>query len=86
MDLELATLNDIADELKRRYSGMLLVVTGPVQGQADDGEEGTALLWNGGAIMAIGLAEFAKLRLSIPNAVVEIVRESDDEDAEADEP
>lgn len=82
MDLELATIDDIANELNRRFRGVLLVVTGAADGEIGDEEEGTCLIWRGGAIQALGLAEYAKLRMSIPDRIIAI---DSDEDADDDE-
>jgi hypothetical protein len=73
--LQFATIDQIADELKRRYGSALVVVSGEERGNPDC--DGTHLLYRGGVMTGIGLAEFAKFRLLSTDVVV---REEDDED------
>ena len=57
-DLQLATMEDITDELKRRYDGVVLITVGEVNGQ-DDNLETPAIHWSGGQFQAWGLLQWA---------------------------
>lgn len=62
--LEFATITEIVAELRRRYSGILLVTQGE-PGQPADAEY-TRIYYGGGRIMAIGAAAWAKEFLMEP--------------------
>lgn len=58
--LELATLDQIYDELKRRYEGFLLITENPARN--DDENCSTNFFWAGGPSRAVGLAARFVLR------------------------
>jgi hypothetical protein len=55
VDLEAATLADIADELCRRYRGVVVLTEGPAAGPADGNVDEFSYARRGGLSMAMGM-------------------------------
>ena len=61
MDLELVSTDELFDELKRRFDGMIFH---GVKNKYKDSKEDTFFArWEGGGVLAIGLCEALKKRL-----------------------
>lgn len=61
MELELATGEELFDELKKRYEAILLVTVAPCENGVENAKGGMIhTSWCGGAVAALGLAVVAK--------------------------
>ena len=60
VSLELATMNEILDELDRRYDSVILCTVR----RRSTSEEETFINWRGGSVGALGLAERARRRVN----------------------
>jgi hypothetical protein len=59
-DLSLATVDDVLDELQKRYDSVMICA---VRSRSESQEE-HIINWRGGALGAIGLAERARVRIN----------------------
>jgi hypothetical protein len=62
MQLDIATTDELVDELKRRFRSLLLITDNPKMG-IDDNEMSTITYWsNCPTVNAVGLARWAETR------------------------